>query len=79
MQLNMLAKDSASGRSGCPAVYVGDQIDTTEDHWAIVQAPEIDDPTSENVVNWLPGEVGNRIKMSVLEAAVDAYRASKGQ
>jgi len=76
----MLAKDTASGRSGCPAVYVGDETtETPGDHWAVVQAPEIDDATSGNVVNWLPGEVGGRIRMSVLEAAVDAYRASKGR
>jgi hypothetical protein len=56
----MLAKDSDSGHSGCPAVYIdGDEL--------VVQGPAGD---LSELVNVLPGETAARIKISVVRAAL---------
>jgi hypothetical protein len=69
MGLTMLAKDTNSGRTGCPSVYID------EDGWAVVQGPEVDAATRSSLVNLLPGETGVRISPHVLAAAMAAYQA----
>ena len=46
---------------------------------AVVWAHEIDPTTAAAVPHPLPGEAGVRIKMSVILAAADAYRARQGR
>jgi hypothetical protein len=56
----MLAKDSDSGHSGCPSVYVdGDEF--------VVQGPASD---LSELTNVLPGETAARIKISVVREAL---------
>lgn len=69
MRLEMLAKEEASGRSGCPSIYVD------EDGWMVVQGPEVDPDTRRSLVNLLPGETGVRIAPHVLAEATAAYQA----
>ena len=73
MPLDLLAKDPESGRTGCPSVF--DEGTGT----AVVWAHEIDPTTAAAVPHPLPGEAGVRIKMSVILAAADAYRARQGR
>lgn len=73
MGLELLAKDSDSGRTGCPSVY------DEGDGFGVVWADALDPTTAAVVPNPLPGEHGVRIKMSVILAAADAYRAREGR
>ena len=73
MALDLLAKDPDSGRTGCPSVF--DEGTGT----AVVWAEQLDLPTAAAVPHPLPGEAGVRIKISVILAAADAYRARQGQ
>lgn len=67
MELEMLAKDPSSGKTGCPAVYrLKDKI------YAVVQGTVLDADTEENLVNLLPGESAVSIKIDVLREALRA-------
>jgi hypothetical protein len=73
MTLELLAKDPDSGRTGCPSVYdEGNGV-------GVVWADALDSTTAAAVPNSLPGEHGVRIKMSVILAAADAYRARQAR
>ena len=65
----MLAKDSGSGRDGCPAVYI-------EDGQFVVQGPEVGAAELAELTNVLPGETAVRIKIDVVREALARYAAS---
>jgi hypothetical protein len=69
VKLTMLCKDSGSGGSGCPSVYVG------EDGDFVVQGVRLDSDTFSNLENVLPGETAVRISPEVILGAVERYTA----
>ncbi|GLX96615.1 hypothetical protein FDA94_05065 [Herbidospora galbida] len=72
MRLEMLYKDQNSGGNGCPAIYLADNGQI------VVQGPAVDEDTSSNLVNVLPGEIALQIAPEVLLGAVERLR-EKGE
>ena len=67
--MELLAKDPASGRNGCPSVHLDDNGDL------VVLAPEVEPSTVALMENVLPGEKAVRIRPEVMLAAMERYRA----
>lgn len=67
MRLEMLAKDTGSGDTGCPSVYID------EAGGLVVQGESVDAATVANLVNLLPGEAAVRITPTVVAAAMRRY------
>lgn len=65
MQLTLLAKDSGSGKTGCPSVYRAE-----DGVHAVVQGNLLDSGTEGNLQNVLPGEGAVSIKLAVLRDAL---------
>jgi len=74
MRLELLAKLTGSGHTGCPSVLL--QPDTNT---AVVWSDTIDSATAAAVPNHLPGESGVEIDIQVILDAADAYRARHGR
>jgi hypothetical protein len=72
MKLTMLYKDQNSGGNGCPSIYLSDSGEF------VVQGLELDDATSAELQNVLPGEGAVRIPAEVIIGAVDRYRRQAG-
>jgi hypothetical protein len=64
MKLKLLAKDTDSGKAGCPSVYLA------EDGSLVVQGHLLDSATEDNLLNVLPGEGAVRIDPNILRAAL---------
>lgn len=74
MKLRLLAKDQNSGRSGCPSCFVDEQSPEMGIVWSNRMPWR---QAVRHIPNRLRGERGVRIRMDVLCAAVDEYRAGK--
>lgn len=70
MKLTMLCKDGGSGGSGCPSIYLAENGDF------VVQGRQLDDATSANLANVLPGESAVSIGADVLLRAAEIYRSN---
>jgi hypothetical protein len=68
MELELLAKDPASGGKGCPSVYLSDTGEF------VVQGPALAPDDWAKVENPLPGETAVRISPEVVIAAVERHR-----
>jgi hypothetical protein len=64
MKLKLLAKDTDSGKAGCPSVYLA------EDGSLVVQGHLLDSATEDNLLNVLPGEGAVRIDPNIVRAAL---------
>jgi hypothetical protein len=74
VKLRLLAKDQNSGRTGCPSCFADDDTPGMGIVWSnrLTWRESI-----RHIPNRLRGERGVRIKMDVLCAAVDEYRAGQ--
>lgn len=68
MELELLAKDPASGGKGCPSVYLSDTGEF------VVQGAGLEPGDWAKVHNPLPGETAVRISPEVVIAAVERHR-----
>ncbi|MFD1148052.1 hypothetical protein [Saccharothrix hoggarensis] len=66
MKLEILYKDPASG-SGCPTVYLAESGEF------VVQGPEVDAATKDELVSVVPGETAVRLAPEVLLSAALRY------
>ncbi len=64
MDLTLLAKDSESGKTGCPSVY------SAEDGSLVIQGPLLDAATEANLLNVLAGEGAVSINAEVVREAL---------
>ncbi|MFW6640959.1 hypothetical protein ACOALZ_13085 [Nocardiopsis algeriensis] len=68
MELELLAKDPASGHGGCPSVYLSDTGEF------VVQGPGLSPDELAKLENPLPGETAVRISPEIVSAAVELHR-----
>ncbi|MEU6034703.1 hypothetical protein ABZ801_04790 [Actinomadura sp. NPDC047616] len=68
MKLTKLYKDPASGGEGCPTVYLAENGDF------VVQGVQLDQATTNELENVLPGETAVRIAPEVILGAIERYR-----
>lgn len=64
MELTLLAKDLASGKDGCPSVYLG------ENGKLVIQSNLVDAATRANLLNFLAGEGAVEIDIDIVRAAL---------
>ena len=64
MDLTLLAKDLESGKAGCKSVYLG------ENDKLVIQGDLLDEATTANLLNFLPGEGAVEIDVSIVRAAL---------
>jgi hypothetical protein len=72
MKLTLLYKDQNSGGNGCPSVYLSDSGEF------VVQGVELDDVTTAELQNVLPGETAVRISADIILGAADRFRGHAG-
>lgn len=64
VKLTLLAKDSSSGRDGCPSVYFA------EEGSLVVQGDLLDSATQASLLHVLPGEGAVRTKPEIVREAL---------